>query len=138
MTSHPDRRRPVTRSLPFLAGIALFAALEAGPAAAADAARGRALYESRCDGCHSTGVHERASRKATAFEGIRVQVERWNAQLGGAWRRAEIDDVAVYLNDRFYRYPCPDALCGAGAARAAAPGWVAERTTTHSRGRAAE
>ena len=109
------------------------------PAIAADAARGRALYESRCDGCHSTGVHERASRKATDFEGIRTQVARWNAQLGGSWRREEIDDVAVYLNDRFYRYPCPDTLCGAGAARASVPGLTADRTAIRtSRGAVVE
>lgn len=114
-----------------IAGLLLAAV--ACPAIAADAARGRTLYESRCDGCHSAGVHERASRKATDFEGIRAQVVRWNAQLGGAWRREEIDDVAVYLNDRFYRYPCPDALCGAGAARASVPGLTADRTAMHTR-----
>ncbi len=96
-------------------------------AMAADTARGRALYESRCDVCHSTGVHERASRKANDFGGIRLQVERWNKQLGGAWGRSEIDDVAVYLNDRFYQYPCPDALCRAGAANRKLDGPVLAR-----------
>ena len=91
-------------------------------ASAADTARGRALYESRCVACHSTGVHERVSRKAVDFAGIRLQVERWNGQLGGAWGRSEVDDVAVYLNDRFYRYPCPEALCRAGSARRATDG----------------
>lgn len=99
-----------------IAAAALVVAALSSSAMGADPARGRALYESRCDGCHSTGVHERASRKANDFPGIRLQVERWNSQLGGAWGRSEIDDVTVYLNDRFYQYPCPDSLCRAGAA----------------------
>ena len=86
-------------------------------AMAADPERGRALYESRCDACHTTGVHERASRKAADFAGIRFQVERWNTQLGGAWARDDIDDVAVYLNDQYYKYRCPDTVCRSSAAR---------------------
>lgn len=118
--------------LPLLAILALLGTLAFVPAAAADLTRGRALYESRCDGCHSAGVHERTSRKATDFEGIRFQVERWNTQLGGAWQRGDIDDVAVYLNDRFYRYPCPDALCAGGVPRAALPALAAGRKIPHS------
>lgn len=91
--------------------------LAATNAVSADATRGRALYEARCDGCHSTSVHQRAARKAGDFAGIRLQVERWDGQLGRAWRREEIDDVVVYLNERFYKYPCPASLCRAGAAR---------------------
>ena len=97
--------------------VTLGALLAVGDASAAHPARGRALYESRCDACHTTGVHVRESRKATDFAGIRMQVERWNTQLGGAWARDDIDDVAVYLNDRFYQYPCPDTVCRSGTAR---------------------
>lgn len=111
-----------------IAAVSVALAALAGEASAADSSRGRALYESRCDGCHSTGVHERASRKAADFAGIRFQVERWNAQLGGAWGRGEIDDVTVYLNDRFYRYPCPDAMCRAGAANRSTDGLALARS----------
>lgn len=101
-----------------IAGLfAMFTLSTIAPASAADANRGRALYESRCDTCHTTSVHVRESRRASDFAGIRLQVERWNGQLGGAWRREDIDDVTVYLNDRFYRYPCPDAMCRSGAAQ---------------------
>jgi mono/diheme cytochrome c family protein len=84
----------------------------AATAAAGDPDRGRALYESRCVECHDTSVHRRESRKAQTFEAILAQVSRWNASLGGAWTAAEIEDVAVYLNWRYYRHPCPEAICG--------------------------
>lgn len=109
------------RKVPCAAGIKVVIAFAFGLVSAlslaADIGRGRSLYEVRCDGCHTTGVHLRASRKAEDFSGVRSQVERWNAQLGGAWSAADIDDVTVYLNDRFYRYPCPSRYCDAGTAR---------------------
>ena len=37
----------------------------------ADAERGRALYESRCDGCHAESVHGRAKREASGFDALR-------------------------------------------------------------------
>ena len=86
------------------------------PAQGADAERGRALYEARCDLCHGTGVHVRETRKATSFEGVRTQVARWNTELGGAWSADEINDVTVYLNNRYYFFPCPESVCRSGQA----------------------
>src|SRR5690606_10515859 len=37
-------------------------------AAAADAAQGRALYDTRCVGCHDRSVHGRTARAAQSFE----------------------------------------------------------------------
>ena len=82
----------------------------------ADAERGRALYEARCDLCHGTGIHVREARKATSFEGIRTQVARWNTELGGAWSADEINDVTVYLNNRYYFFPCSESVCRSGQA----------------------
>ena len=81
-------------------------------AAAADAVRGRALYEARCNLCHSTSVHSRNPRTATDFDGVRFQVRRWAGESATGWTPAEIDDVSVYLNRRYYRFRCPTALCG--------------------------
>jgi hypothetical protein len=86
------------------------------PAHGADAERGRALYEARCDLCHGTSVHVREARKATSFEGVRTQVARWNTELGGAWSADEINDVTVYLNNRYYFLPCPESVCRSGQA----------------------
>ncbi len=96
-----------------------FAALGLGhPAAAADVARGQALYEARCVGCHSESVHRRDSRRAVSFEGVLAQVSRWNAALGGDWKAEEIEDVAVYLNQRYYQHSCPASICPPGRASA--------------------
>ena len=78
---------------------------------AADADRGRALYESRCTECHSESVHGRAKRVAADFADVRRWVSRWSDNLGLRWGEGEIDDVSVYLNDTYYRYPCPREVC---------------------------
>ena len=85
----------------------------AGDAAAADAARGKALYETRCNACHNTSVHQSAARKAVNFGEIRAQVARWSGQLGTSWDAGDIDDISVFLNDLNYRLPCPPAACAA-------------------------
>jgi hypothetical protein len=81
-------------------------------AVAADAVRGKALYEARCDGCHDKSVHNRIARKARSYEEIRNMVERWSRQVGrGTWTGEEIDDVTRFLNERYYNLPCPPAAC---------------------------
>ena len=106
----------------------LFAAVAlAQPGVAADAARGQALYESRCVGCHTKSVHQREVRKATSFEGVLVQVSRWNATLGGDWTAEDIEDVAVYLNQRYYKHACPASVCSPGPASVTPSGTMAAR-----------
>ncbi len=83
----------------------------AGAASAADPARGRALYEARCGGCHNDSVHNDNSRKALTFEAARGRVASFSAQLKTGWGGAQIDGVTVYLNERYYRFPCPAKLC---------------------------
>jgi hypothetical protein len=99
----------------------LFAALGTQSAGAADPGRGQALYESRCTGCHNKSVHQRDSRKATTFEGILAQVSRWNETLGGDWKAEDMEDVAAYLNQRYYKLPCPPAICPGGRASLSRP-----------------
>ena len=79
----------------------------------ADAERGRILYETRCSSCHATSVHLRSARSAKSFDSLRVQVQRWSAAAGGSWSADEIDDVSLYLNQRYYRFPCAHAGCQA-------------------------
>jgi hypothetical protein len=89
-----------------IVGVALVA-----PVGSADFERGKLLYEARCVGCHDKSVHNRDARKALTIEGIQAQVRRWDAFTGGAWREDEVNDVTFYLNELFYRYPCPPAVC---------------------------
>jgi hypothetical protein len=92
----------------------------AGTAArGADAQRGREFYEARCDLCHNTSVHARAARTATSFDDLRRQVARWDTELGAIWSPRDVDDVTVYLNNRYYRFPCPESVCGGGPAAGA-------------------
>jgi mono/diheme cytochrome c family protein len=86
----------------FLAGLGA-----AGPAAAADPERGRALYEQRCTACHTQSVHARAKRVASDYAEIRGWVERWSGTLSLGWSGDEIEDVTAYLNATYYRYPLP-------------------------------
>ncbi len=88
----------------------------AGAHAAADAQRGKVLYETRCNACHGSGVHQRNAPKAKSFDGLRTQVLRWSAQAGGSWSAEEIDDLTLYLNQRYYRFPCPQNACKADQA----------------------
>lgn len=100
-----------------LVGGLVAAACAAVPAQAADAARGKILYETRCNACHRASVHQREARKASSFKGVREQVVRWSAELRSGWSGDEIDDVTLYLNNRYYGFPCPDAVCGSAQAR---------------------
>ena len=95
--------------------LAACAALAVLPAATgADRDRGMALYESRCNACHATSVHNRATRKAGNFAEVREWVMRWNVYLGSDWGPSEIDDVTRYVNEKFYGFPCPTDVCSAG------------------------
>ena len=80
-------------------------------ALAADASRGRDLYELRCLGCHAESVHARTARKAKTFDDVRGWVARWNASLSLGWNAEDIDDVTLHLNSHYYRYPCPPGTC---------------------------
>lgn len=103
----PRRARRTTAAAAALAAaLALPAALAQSPIE-----RGRALYETRCGACHDRSVHQRAARKATDFAALRREVERWSTNSGGEWRTEELDAVTVFLNERYYRHPCPATVC---------------------------
>jgi cytochrome c peroxidase len=107
----------------------LAAALAAAPAAlAADAEKGRALYDARCGGCHTQSVHGREKREATDFRSLRDWVRRWNTNLGLGWTAGEVDAVTVHLNNRYYHYPCPAEICSALGGRP-----MSLRRTSHVR-----
>jgi hypothetical protein len=100
----------MTKRLPTLLALAALIALLL-PAAGAQPERGRALYELRCTGCHSESVHARVKRVATDFDAVRGWVKRWDRDLKLGWSAEEIEDVTVYLNDTYYRHPCPPSVC---------------------------
>jgi mono/diheme cytochrome c family protein len=111
MTRHTHRLFTLTATALVAAGFAGLAPGFSADAVAADPERGKVLYETRCTDCHNRGVHQSASRRATSFEGIRMQVTRWTRELGGSWDEGDIDNITVYLNDLYYKLPCPPAAC---------------------------
>lgn len=66
--------------------------------------RGQLLYENHCLACHESSVHIRARRTARAMPDVRASVARWAMHLKLDWKQEEIDDVAAYLNGRFYQF----------------------------------
>jgi mono/diheme cytochrome c family protein len=99
-----------------IASLALGFSVLSGAQAAAGAERGKTVYETRCIACHESSVHDRKARKAASFAALRAQVLRWSAEVGGVWSADEIDDVTLYLNQRYYLLPCPPELCKANQA----------------------
>ncbi len=97
--------RPVTAAL----AIGVF--LSAPSSMGADSARGRLVYETRCVECHAQSVHSRTKPVARSCEEIRAYVVRWTRQTPSVWTDADIDDVTLYLNERYYRFPVRDGRC---------------------------
>ena len=83
--------------------LAFALAFTGGDARAADAERGRLLYENHCKVCHTSVVHVRENRKAATREEIQTWIRRWQKELGLQWGTVEVDDVTEYLDNRYYR-----------------------------------
>jgi len=89
-------RHPVAGAM-LAAALAAFIGLPAAHAQA-DASRGQTLYEAHCSACHDRR---------------REQVVRWQREVGVAWQAEDVDAVTIYLNQRYYRFPCPTTVCAA-------------------------
>ncbi|MDO9371185.1 MAG: cytochrome c [Gammaproteobacteria bacterium] len=72
--------------------------------AAGDAKRGQELYQANCTRCHDTSVHTRPNRIIHSLDGLkkRIQFCESNGRLN--WSPEQIEDVAAYLNAKFYKY----------------------------------
>jgi len=75
------------------------------PADAADAARGRILYQTHCLGCHYGRLHERPRERSLvhSLAGLRVQVAERAALTGRRFTLEDLDDIAEYRNRGHYR-----------------------------------
>lgn len=87
-----------------LAGFCM-AVLCAAPSLAADASRGRALYENHCQQCHTPKIHSRAKPLPLTKNELRVIVDDWRRQSNLAWTPNENEDVVEYLNQSRYHFP---------------------------------
>jgi mono/diheme cytochrome c family protein len=78
-----------------------------GKEAAADTGRGVMLHDTHCLTCHDTRVYKRGSKVAQNYDQVRAEVVRWQRTAALRWSDADIDAVAVYLAQTFYKLPCP-------------------------------
>jgi len=74
--------------------------------------RGELLYSTHCRDCHTAEVHWRDKKRATDWNSLKVQVRRWQDNIGLVWEEADIASVARYLNATYYRFPLRTAEGG--------------------------
>jgi mono/diheme cytochrome c family protein len=98
----------VFRNLTLAGSLAL---LLAGPAGATDPERGKLLHGTFCLGCHGDSVAKRENRVARSYAELRRQVARWQGNTGLKWEAQDVDDVAAYLNETYYKLPCEGSEC---------------------------
>lgn len=66
--------------------------------------RGQALYENHCLSCHEATVHTRDTRRATSVAELRKWVATWSFHASLGWSGEEINDVADFMNRRYYHF----------------------------------
>ena len=66
--------------------------------------RGRALYESRCEQCHTPSIHSRPNRLALTRDELRGTIDQMRRMSSLGWTPEEIDDVVDYLDRTRYRF----------------------------------
>lgn len=80
------------------------------PFARADAAAGRALVERDCVACHArrfadaSTIYTRADRRVKSPSQLLAQVQRCNVELGSGYFPDEEENVAAFLNERYYGF----------------------------------
>ena len=82
-------------------------ALAQSPAAAPAASRGALLYDTHCVACHNSKMHWRDNKAAVNWPSLKGLVRRWQAEEKLDWNDADVDEVARYLNTRFYHFEAP-------------------------------
>lgn len=77
------------------------------PPQATDATGGKAIHDANCISCHDSGVYTRVDHKMTDFKMLSAQVRRCDANLGAKLFDEDMDKIADYLNETYYKFPKP-------------------------------
>lgn len=77
--------------------------LLAPTAQAADLALGKELYEANCVSCHGAEMYSRPDRKVNSMSTLTTYVQGCATNLNLSWFEDEVDAVAAYLNQEFYK-----------------------------------
>ena len=84
---------------------AVLAALATAPnLASADVHAGKELTDAHCYQCHGAEVYTRPDRKVQSMSGLQKQVQMCNQALGTTLFDEQVNDVASYLNQEFYKF----------------------------------
>jgi len=70
--------------------------------------RGELLYSLHCKSCHTSKIHWRGEKLATDWSSLKVQVVRWQSNIGLDWTEEEIIDVTRYFNATYYYFQITD------------------------------
>lgn len=90
--------------------VATPAAQPATPYAKGDPQKGHAIVDKDCNGCHAQQfgdkdrIYTRADRRVKTPAQLRAQVAYCNTQLGSGYFPEEEDDVAAWLDQRYYHF----------------------------------
>ena len=72
------------------------------PLSAQEFNRGEALYNNHCKECHETLAHTRPGSRISSKGEIHSWVASWSVHSRLNWSSEEVEDVADYLNRKFY------------------------------------
>ena len=91
----------IKKSLTFASLLLITASVQA---ADFDLKSGKALVDQNCYECHKNEVYTRSDRRVTSRKALSTQVQRCELALGLKWFDEDIENVAEYLNQQFYRF----------------------------------
>lgn len=86
---------------------AFHSSLGAPPPRIPDPERGALLYENQCIGCHTSVLHVREDRRSASYAAMRDTVRHWAQVQHLEWTEQEVDDVATFLEARYYHFEQP-------------------------------
>jgi len=100
----PQRRCMMRRTLT-LSATALATTLLTAPAAqAADLVLGKKLHSENCLKCHGTEKYSAPNRKVHSMSALKTRVQGCATNLSLSWFEDEVDAVAAYMNQEFYKF----------------------------------
>lgn len=68
---------------------------------------GKAIHDRTCMNCHDSGVYTRPDHKMKDYTMLSGQVRQCDANLGSKLFDEDMDKVADYLNEAYYKFPKP-------------------------------
>ena len=109
---NPEQRPSIRMKKTLTLSLGLLLVAGTGLAQAADPQRGKTLHDKHCISCHSgmvggdgTLLYTRKNRRVKSFDELIAQINRCDQSLGLQWFPDDVQDVAAYLNQAFYKFP---------------------------------